>query len=533
MQTVYKPVSPRPAGQIDDTQRIQNAIDAAFNAGGGVVELDDERYAIGAAADLIVKRGVAVRGTLWTGGLRNAAADWSTVDQAFILDPSHTIILHRNSLLQGISIHRKGLLRPTTLRQALDYKKLFAGTAVRMGNGIEGDGANPGSDSAIRDCFIIGFNWGIYSDLSDRVTIQNVKGDCTNGLYMGRNYDVSNTSAVSWFPFLTANISDLSALYYNATAAVDNGNGTSTITFSTTHQLQAGDQPTGFGFVGSLSLNQRVTVQSVPPGNTQVVVNVPLNAPYVPGSGKFDPRANAREGTAFTIFDTDSPNFTDCFEYGHKIGWHLLDGCVAGSFKGCSSDSFDLSRDGYTSNVRIEGTSARNKLIGGTWTSKGTPLFVDTTGADTNSVVGVYIQFGVFSNRAVEAQRGRLALIGCDIAGTIYKGSNDPQSLVSVVGGDLRLSSVTGFTNRVIVSGVHFGSSVAGAVGQLRGGTGVEIGLHGLNPAFSVSPQGFPVSVNMPGFYADDLAAYTAGVPFKGLYLRSGTGVVACQVTYQ
>jgi hypothetical protein len=185
-------------GVTDDTAAIQAAIDAAFSNGGGTVDCTGGRWLID-SADLLVKQGVQLVGPYYNIG-ETDNVDYSTVQSAFIVNSAFTIrMVGEFASVKGMAVFRKGLVKPTSLAQAGIAVSQFAGVGITIGDGT----SKTASDCYVGYCLILGFNKGIYSDYNERVRIEYVAGDCTNGIHLKRCYDMNHLSHCHFWPFVT------------------------------------------------------------------------------------------------------------------------------------------------------------------------------------------------------------------------------------------------------------------------------------------------------------------------------------------
>ncbi|WP_146201839.1 glycosyl hydrolase family 28-related protein [Teichococcus aestuarii] len=399
-------------GVTDDTAAIQAAIDAAASRGGGTVLIGPRRYLVG-AADLILKDGVFLRGRPGSGGWR-IGGSYSGVPYALIVDPAYTIRVRRNGGLDGIALFRRGLGVPATLREGLDEVAAFAGTAVTIGDGSGGSGIANGADSQLSRLLILGFNWGIHSNGNARVRIENILGDCTNGLYFARSFDVSRISEVNWHPLVTTSRS-WSNTRILITNVASNGAGLFRVTMATPHSLVNGDiiNIAEVRTSGAPGCYGRWTV-AVVDATTVDLVGSTYAAGWTAGGAVYI-SPNRRPGTGFVVNDVDMATFDNCFEFGHEIGFDIQDATHSCSFFNSGTDGWVDAADPATIGVRIGGTALRCKWVGGFLSSKGCSVQVNTTGNEQHEMIGVNITGG--ARRITEVLAGQLSLIGCDFTG--------------------------------------------------------------------------------------------------------------------
>ena len=185
-------------GITDDTAAIQAAINAAYAAGGGVVDCTGGRWLID-SADLIVKQGVTLQGPYLDLG-EAQGHNWDALESVFIVNSSYTIRLAQKfSAIKGMGIFRKGLTNPTSLAQATVAVAAFAGKAITVGYGAYNDA----NDTYVGYCLVLGFQYAYYNVLNERPRIEYLMGDNTNGIYMDTILDMNQLVGCHFFPFIT------------------------------------------------------------------------------------------------------------------------------------------------------------------------------------------------------------------------------------------------------------------------------------------------------------------------------------------
>ncbi|MBP0446733.1 hypothetical protein J8J14_18315 [Roseomonas sp. SSH11] len=460
-------------GTTDDTAAFQAALNAASAAGGGIVLIGPRRYLID-SADLVIPANVTLQGGGDPGGWR-VNNDYSALPYCLLLNPARTIRLRRNAALEQMAILRKGFTSPTTLREGLDAVYAFAGTAVSIGDGSTGSSATNATDASVRALLIIGFNWAIYSNGASRTRIRDIIGDCTNGLYLGKSYDIAQNERINWHPLATTG-RGFTNTTYAVSGCTNNGAGLVRLSTSTAHELRAGDVVVVSGVGGVPGANSRFTIAATPSSTTLDLAASTFSGAYTSG-GTVNPALNHRRGKGFHIYDADMPNFINCFEFGHDIGWHLDDLCHSAQIVNCGLDGIVI--DPGTIGVQINGLANRNKWYGGFWSSKGRALVVNVQAADQNTIAGVMLPSG--SGRSVELLDGGLVLMGCDIYGAVHLFDNADS--LQILGCDLKSASFTGQSAAALQKMQISGSRMANAVGVARM-------IAGQSELAAVSPSG-------------------------------------------
>ncbi|MBP0491836.1 glycosyl hydrolase family 28-related protein [Pararoseomonas indoligenes] len=444
-------------GTTDDTAAFQAALNAASSAGGGVVLLGPRRYLID-SAELIIPPGVTLQGGGDPGGFR-INNDYGALPYCLVLNPARTVRLRRNSSLEQVAIVRKGFVAPSSIREALDCVAAFSGTAVSIGDGSTGSSTTNATDASVRNLLIVGFTWGVYSNGASRTRIRDVVGDCTNGLYLGKSFDIGQNERINWHPLATTGRSFSSATYTVAGCA-NNGAGLVRLTTGTAHELKIGDVVFTSGVGGVAGANGRFTVAAAT-ATTLDLAGSAFAGAYA-GGGTVNPTVNHRRGKAFWITTADMPNFVNCFEYGHDIGWHLDDLTHSAQFVNCGVDG--VNTDPGTIGVQMTGICYRNKWYGGFWSSKGRPLVVNSQSSDQNVVAGVMLPAG--TGNSVEVIDGALVLMGCDLYGSAYLYDNADS--LQILGCDMKTAAVAGQSVAAMQKVQISGTRMSNAVGVAR-----------------------------------------------------------------
>lgn len=423
-------------GVTDDAAAFQAAIDAAEAAGGGVVMVGFRGYAI-TGSDLVIKSGVTLRGRGEVGGWRPNGT-WSNTPQRLLLSPARTIRVRRNAALEDLALFRQGFVAPTSVRTALDAVLSFAGTAVSLGDGTTGNSPTNGTDTAARRLLLIGFANGIVSAGASRVRVEDVLGDCTNGLRIVGSFDVARTRGVNFHPLATTGYG-WTGTTWAISAVQNNGLGAYRLMIAA-HQLQTGDVVSVYGTLGAPGLNGRWTV-TVINATTVDLQGSTFAAGYTSG-GVVDPMVNRRAGTGFYVEDADWPQFTDCMEYGHDVGWHLGPSAVSVSIENGPADALNAWVDPFSVGLLITGNSNRNKVKGQNYSSKGVAVRVNSTSPDTAVDLYATMLTAGDAGRCVEILDGSASLHQCDVYGAVYM-ANAAESL-TITACDLRGTTFVG-----------------------------------------------------------------------------------------
>lgn len=174
-------------GVTNDAARFQAALNSLGYAG-GVVTVSYGRYYIGtsltipANCTLLGPHGIV--GTPYN----NSNSRYERIGGALLLDPVATINMKGSSTLQGLLVHRTGMVFPAPDTTG------YAGTAVTI---------TPVDDVCVKSCMFLGFNQAIYTLTSQRMRFIDIHIDCNNGIKIENCYDVSRLENVHCWPFAT------------------------------------------------------------------------------------------------------------------------------------------------------------------------------------------------------------------------------------------------------------------------------------------------------------------------------------------
>jgi hypothetical protein len=113
--------------------------------------------------------------------------DYMARSGQIVLNPNYKIVMQGSSSIIGVMLSRKGLVIPET-----DESK-FAGTCIDI----------KGEDCYIGYSLLLGFHQGIFSQKQQRLRVQFVQGDCTNGIWIDSSYDIATITNCHFWPFVT------------------------------------------------------------------------------------------------------------------------------------------------------------------------------------------------------------------------------------------------------------------------------------------------------------------------------------------
>ena len=195
-------------GTTNDATAFQNAINHVAGLGGGTVHFNKKHLI---DSGITVKDYVTLKGPLDGGPdeLRGATADSVTVggesnivnyDQMagqLIINSSATITFRHGAGLCGALVMRKGLNFRFTPQTGSN--PVFTGLAAFAGDALTVGGAG----TTFKYLLILGFNKAIQSQGFERIGIDNVRGDCTNGIDIGTCLDIAYIQNCHFWPYTT------------------------------------------------------------------------------------------------------------------------------------------------------------------------------------------------------------------------------------------------------------------------------------------------------------------------------------------
>ncbi|TPM14012.1 hypothetical protein [Mesorhizobium sp. B2-3-6] len=140
---------------------------------------------------LVVPEGGSLVGQTgpWKGYAGNRF-DFYNQGSTIVMGPSGKIKLSAGSTVKDLVIIKEGIVNTVTQAQA----------AAWTGTAIQGDTDN----WSVLGCSIFGFQYGINSAGGQRMLIDGVQGDCSNGIYISGNFDVGQINGCHFWPFLSA-----------------------------------------------------------------------------------------------------------------------------------------------------------------------------------------------------------------------------------------------------------------------------------------------------------------------------------------
>jgi hypothetical protein len=395
-------------GVTDDRTVIQATLTTCAAAGGGTVLLGPHRYFIG--SDLTVPTNVTLAGFYWSGGERSGT-NYAATPYTLVLASTARILTGWNAGVHNLVVQRQGLTRPTTVRETLDCVRAFAGTAIKVN----------GSEALIENVLILGFNLAIDNSGFERASARNVSADCTNGVLIDGNHDISRFHRVHLWPFVTTH-NGSNQTNYAVSGAVDNGSGLIRLTLAT-HPFTTGDKLSISGVGGVSAAAGRWTVTVIDS------VTIDLQASTFAGTytsgGTVYSAVNVRDGYGFKITNSEAMSLVDCFDYGHQTNFWFSDGAGWTQAIGCGADAFLTAAAPGGISIRIDGTAYGTSWVGGWTSSQQYSVYIDNNHTSAHKFSGATLNSASTLGGPINIINGRVNFSGCSIphSGTVTVGS--------------------------------------------------------------------------------------------------------------
>lgn len=464
-------------GVTNDRVAIQAAINATALKGGGLVRLT-RRYVV-SGADLIVKDGVSLSGSLVAGG-QMQGADYSGLCPVILLDPTYHIRLFRHAVLSGLAVLRLGMPgKPTTLRDCYTIQNSMRGTAIVVGDAINvapshfgsswltGTNANIGADAQIVDVLVLGFDLAVYSDYNNRTLFKNLLMDCRNGVVMRRGYDSCRIENLRSWPFLTGNTIAAKGDFTLTGVAQGSSASYTRLTTSAASVLQVGDEFNIFGVTNFPTLNGRRVITAVDATNGWVDVAVayaPTSTVVLTSAG-ITVWGNRRKGTMLKVERIDGLSVMGAYAYGmdrgffagDEMNWLELHSAAVDDWISLQDpDCVGYEFDGSVNQCSIYGISSSSQAVALKYNSTMNahlPIFGGLLGATALNVTGG-------SKKGIQIRGGSVGLYGVVGDGITAHLSSGTMGLMQFGGG---LSTVT--ADDGIVAARYMKVNVAGDPG--------------------------------------------------------------------
>jgi hypothetical protein len=374
-------------GVTDDAAIFNSGL---VNAGCGEV------YALGTylfdSDDLRIPACVTLKGPYARPGISDNG-DYSS-SLGLVINPSHTVRLNRGGGLENIIVRRKGLINPnppsgSNAPQALLLANLYAltssmstpsggGTGITFGDG--GQTEDSGSSALLRDVLVLGFYQCVTSIANNLFEIEDVHGDCWNGVKIVDVGELGMIRGIHLWPYLvyggpgstfTVNKQPASGMdyyfYSPAIAGIDASGQYVRIGFGQPHFFAVGQIVTIAGAsVGALNTGVPVTITAADP--THIVVNVPYTSSGGQG-GNVYATVVQRGGEGLTLTyqkqvasGCDHCTVSDAYFYGWQTGAHVTssDHVTLTNFR---YDNWNAPQNSNTTGILLDGTTGSFRAV--------------------------------------------------------------------------------------------------------------------------------------------------------------------------
>jgi hypothetical protein len=430
---LFNPVTDHAAptdGATDATAAIVASLADCSAAGGGQVTLGPYQFAV-TSASLTVPQNCTLRGSWWPGNERASPPNFTT-KPAILLSASYTINLAAGAGLEDVAVFRNGMATPTTARQALTDIAGWSGTAITQ----------TGDSAQVRNVYVVGFGTCFSVSGHARPYIDHFYGDCINGFALDGVHDVGVIQNFEFWPFYVHNSAWAVTTYAVSGAADNgsgairltiptnilvtgdtvqvsavggftgaNNRWVATVVDGTHIDLQgsqsapetigtwtSGSRAVAVTSLDSLAVGQTVNGVNIAAGSTISAIDFAQSVIYLSaastgagsntaltfangtftngGSVMLD--AGRRAGTAVSVTNSETSQFSNGFVYGWDIPAHLGTGAVWISFANFSCDN-SAAHDPATRCMVIDGDARGTIWSAGSTASVSTPLFVNST----------------------------------------------------------------------------------------------------------------------------------------------------------
>lgn len=121
-----------------------------------------------------------------------------------------------------------------------------------------------------------------------------------------------------------------------------------------------------------------------------------------------------RTGTAYRMSDMDGCKTTNCFSFGHAIGFEVFD-CYQQTLLGCGAD-YPGSLSSTSIGFKVHGDSSATQIIGCSGAAQGRGVLVDVGAADIPTCCISGSSFYACDSRGIETISGTAIITGCQFA---------------------------------------------------------------------------------------------------------------------
>ncbi len=364
---------PLTCGGVDDTAALNAAISAASSST-GIVSIPPTVCAINGNISIT---GVSLVGNNASYGY---FANQGTAPYTLLLNSSSTINMGSNSRMQGVRVIRQGVTQPNSLRSSITAANAFAGTAITITNTVE---------TALDHVTIIGFQYAIKAS-GDRLSLNYVTGDNTNGIQQTECGDSCSADHIEFWPYLAAPYSVSPQFQTSTVSNVTNSGGLFEITLSgaPATPIVTGDIVViglAGGFAAGVAPNGRWIVTAI--DTTHFTLNGSTFAGGYTTGGTAYLTSTRRTGKAIEVIGTGSLWVTSFIEYGYDTSWHIGATAYGNRCNGCWFDG-DLANDPdpVPIGVLLDGTPADTTMNGSWIGDKAISIKNNITGAIGNSL---------------------------------------------------------------------------------------------------------------------------------------------------
>ena len=168
-----------------------------------------------------------------------------------------------------------------------------------------------------------------------------------------------------------------------------------------------------------VAVYKETVVLSQPSIGTQTGGQVQIGPNSVPG-GQAVIDLTYRSGTAFHWDNSENSSCSDCFEFGHEVGFHFGAGAAAITCTACVSDNA-YTESSTSKNIWFDNGSHSNSVVGGWFDTKAYNVYVsEPNSLPSSRVLGAGLSPGSMFTSSIQVLQGNFQMTGSSLAPTGY-----------------------------------------------------------------------------------------------------------------
>ena len=476
-------------GVTDDSAAFNAATTKLAALGGGTVRFRKQYRFV--AGDLFIPSNVSVMGASCTPGGKRFGNVFTNLPSTIILDPARKVFGGESAFFGCAVVKRDGLTQPASTRDQLDLIKTFAGTGIVAGGsdftvkdvlvlGFNTCYSSSGYQRPVVQNFQGDCTNGIVIDNAHdvaKVAHAEMYPYLTTESYNAPTFAVTaaaNNGSGLW-RITTASAhglltGDVIWIANGTTARGINGRWTVTKVDNTRIDLQGssfapasatGDIASGRLYIDNvtatagLRVGMGVSGTGISPGslianiwNNRVYLTLGATATstgtaltftdsaYSSNDATLYVHTNFRFGEAFKVTNSETPHFSNIFDYGHEVCFHSGTMMIWATVINLSCDNYREPSDTASVGILVDGVNSGSIFQGGSIQNSGVSLRVNTTAYNGNQTAHTFTGLvmdppsgGSFKQvpPLMDIQRGRVVFQGgaqnVSVSGSMQVGS--------------------------------------------------------------------------------------------------------------